>query len=438
MAARIIGEAGDILAEPRGRALQHLVGLVAAPEDDLVRVLQVPPHAALGAVDAHGEVALPSGGHLRDRGVGVDAFRETMRRIAEVQQQAPEILGVHSVRHHRRRIALREGLHLARRTVPRRVEGPEVSEHALRLGAEDERHRVDPMGADVADRAELAALAGEQAPVVVGVLEQPVLEEVALHMDDPPEIAALDQRAHLQHRGEEAAHVVHGEDRAARARLAHRRDDLGRLLRGHAQRLLADHVLAGLERVERLLDVDLVGRGDVDDVHVRRSDHRAVVVIAVDRGDPPPVRRGAGRPGGTADGGDLHAEALEPFDVDRADETGADDPGTERVERLGHARSLDIGDVRTQRETRAGALPGSALRADGKLRSARGGPDPRKRLSRPLTKGREVTIFRPANRPGSSMAEQLTLNQFVVGSSPARGTSFPGVLQRCRPPFSCR
>lgn len=85
-----------------------------------------------------------------------------------------------------------------------------------------------------------------------------------------------------------------------------------------------------------------------------------------------------------------------------------------------------------------GDLPWSAVRVDGKLRSARARQDPRKRLSRPLTKGPEATIFRRAKRLGSSMAEQLTLNQFVVGSSPARGTSFPGVLQRCRTPFSCR
>ena len=41
-----------------------------------------------------------------------------------------------------------------------------------------------------------------------------------------------------------------------------------------------------------------------------------------------------GIPGGAADGGDLHAEALESFDVNRADESGADDAGAEMMKGL--------------------------------------------------------------------------------------------------------
>jgi hypothetical protein len=60
----------------------------------------------------------------------------------------------------------------------------------LGLGAQDEGDGVDPVGADVADRAEFAAFAGEDAPVVVGLLDEPVLEEMTLHVHDPAEVAA--------------------------------------------------------------------------------------------------------------------------------------------------------------------------------------------------------------------------------------------------------
>ena len=165
------------------------------------------------------------------------------------------------------------------------MKGLQVRKDRLRLRAEDEADRVNPVRADVADGAELATLAGEESPVVVRGLEQPVLEEVALDVDDLAEVAALDERAHLEHGGEEPAHIVHGKDR--RAFLLHGGHHLRRLLRRHAQRLLADDVLARRERGEGLLDMDFVRRGDVDDIHVRRREHRGVVVVAIDLGDAP-------------------------------------------------------------------------------------------------------------------------------------------------------
>ncbi len=44
------------------------------------------------------------------------------------------------------------------------------------------------------------------------------------------------------------------------------RDQLGRLVRGHRQRLLAHHVAAGGEDLPDLRVVEVVGRGDVDDL----------------------------------------------------------------------------------------------------------------------------------------------------------------------------
>ncbi len=55
----------------------------------------------------------------------------------------------------------------------------EVGHHRLDAAAGDELQQVDPVRADVADRAQLAALGRVQAPVPVGVEQQPVLQVAA-------------------------------------------------------------------------------------------------------------------------------------------------------------------------------------------------------------------------------------------------------------------
>jgi hypothetical protein len=156
----------------------------------------------------------------------------------------------------------------------------------------DERHRVDPVRADVAYGAELATFPGQQAPVVIGRHLQPVLKKMSLNVHYPAEVAALDHRAHLEDGGEEPAHVIDGEHRPATPALAHGLDHPRRFLRRHAERLFADDMFAGGQRGERLFDVDLVRRRDVDDIDVRRSIHRLVIVVAVNLGDAPFRGRG--------------------------------------------------------------------------------------------------------------------------------------------------
>ncbi len=182
------------------------------------------------------------------------------------------------------------------------------------------------MGADVADGAELAAFAGEEAPVVVGFLEEPVLEEVALDVDDAAEVAALDHGAHLEDGGEEAAHVIDGEDPFGGGGCF---DDLCGVAAVHAEGFFADDVFTGFEGGDGLFDVLIVRRGNVDDIDFRAGDEGFVVVVAEDVGDAPLGGSGGGAGGGTADGGDLDAETFEGFDVDWADEACADDTGAE-------------------------------------------------------------------------------------------------------------
>ncbi len=115
-------------------------------------------------------------------------------------------------------------------------------------------------------------------------------------------------------------------------------DQLGRLGRGHGQRLLADHVATGGQDLSRLRHVQVVGRCDMHDLD------GLVVEQGLERGVGPGDAEG-GRPLRTAfraaaeDPADVDADAPQGFDVDGADEAGADDGGPDRG---GHPRRLPL------------------------------------------------------------------------------------------------
>ena len=64
MASRIVSEPGDVAGKPRGGALKDLVRIIAAAEEDFVRMLEVPAHAAERSVNAQSQAAFPAGGDL--------------------------------------------------------------------------------------------------------------------------------------------------------------------------------------------------------------------------------------------------------------------------------------------------------------------------------------------------------------------------------------
>jgi hypothetical protein len=76
MPSWVVGEVSDVLEKASGAALQYLVGLVASTEDDLGWLLQVPPNAAFGAVDADIQAALDTGGYLRNSSISMDPIVE--------------------------------------------------------------------------------------------------------------------------------------------------------------------------------------------------------------------------------------------------------------------------------------------------------------------------------------------------------------------------
>ena len=182
----------------------------------------------------------------------------------------------------------------------------QVGADGLDLEAGDRVDEVQPVGADVGHRPQLAALGREDAPVVVGVEEQPVLHVAAGHVVDLAELAAAHPLAGLDRERVEADVVV--DARGLPRVLAGEGHELGRLLRGHGQRLLAQHVLAGLERGLRHLEVQLVRRADVDRLDrlvVEQLLQRAVGLRCADR-------RGELRGLGVRDTEDAHDLAARP------------------------------------------------------------------------------------------------------------------------------
>ena len=80
--------------------------------------------------------------------------------------------------------------------------------------AGQEAREVQPVRADVADHAQVAAELALQAPAPVGVVEQPVLQEAAGDEPDLPRSPAGDRRARVQVLGIEALVEVDGVDAA--------------------------------------------------------------------------------------------------------------------------------------------------------------------------------------------------------------------------------
>ena len=123
------------------------------------------------------------------------------------------------------------------------------------------------MRADVADRAERAAAVRLEPPVPVAVEQQPVLEVAAGHEADVAELAAGDDVVGVLVERVVADVEVGRVDDAGRcggSRPA-RRDSAAVIARGFSQTTCRP----AARIAERLRQVEVVGRGDVDDVDAR-------------------------------------------------------------------------------------------------------------------------------------------------------------------------
>ena len=145
--------------------------------------------------------------------------------------------------------------------------------------AADVLRQIAPVRSDVAERRGGAALVRLEAPRVVGVLQQPVLQVVR---------RATKCGVPMSPRGDRVPRLLH--QRVAAIVERHRVDDAGlgrlveqrlRLGRGHRQRLVRDDVLAlgDRRRVHRVVQV--VRRRVVDDVDVGIVEQRLVAAVGL-------------------------------------------------------------------------------------------------------------------------------------------------------------
>ena len=142
------------------------------------------------------------------------------------------------------------------------------------------------MGADVAEGARARAVAVEAPAVRRGRVGEPVLEIGGAEAVDLAELLGGDQLAREPDRGHEAVvEAAHVDDAGGRGG----GPDRMALGGGAAERLLAEHVLAGRERGERRLDVQVVGADVVEQVDLGIRDQvapvgrRALEAVAVGR-----------------------------------------------------------------------------------------------------------------------------------------------------------
>ncbi len=133
---------------------------------------------------------------------------------------------------------------------------------------------VAEVGADIGHRARRARVLGIEAPVPVGVVEQVVLRVLPLHDEDLAQLPVLAHSPHVLHQRVVPQVVVRTVADALLLRELHQLQRVGD--RGR-ERFLAQHVLAGQERILHHLRVKRGGCADVNYLDVRVVEHASVV-----------------------------------------------------------------------------------------------------------------------------------------------------------------
>jgi hypothetical protein len=324
-----IGEALDVPAGQAGGgraggvhegrvADQQLVGTLATAEPQLVGSLRVPPGGRRRPVDLPLHGVLPAGAHLGDRHAAASA-------ALEADEDRGRVVGDHLAGDRVRRPLRGEGLDGAGRLVANLHERREIGHHALDPEAADEARQVQPVGPDVADGAERAALGRVQAPVPVGVQQEPVLEVVPGDHPDLAQLALAEQLGRVLVEGVEADVEVDGVDHP---RVRGQALQLGGLGRRGRQRLLADDVPAGDQDPRDLREVERVRRRDVDHLDALVGQHLVHGPVGVRQAQVggslrPVLRRLFQEPV------DRDAEPAQCLDVHGSDEPAADDGGAD-------------------------------------------------------------------------------------------------------------
>lgn len=174
----IIGVGGNIGSEAGGGPQRHFVGPVTISELDPFRIFGAPPGRSFGAVNLDSDAILTTGRYLGDRQIAA-------RSIAELEEHVSKVVGLNLIRGiFDFAIGFGKRLNFSKGSFARLMPGAQLGEDRGNSGAEDKANSIQPMRADVGHGSEFASLLWQQAPVVIGLLEQPVLQVRTIHMYD--------------------------------------------------------------------------------------------------------------------------------------------------------------------------------------------------------------------------------------------------------------
>ena len=177
--------------------------------------------------------------------------------------------------------------------------------------------QVEPMDPVIEQHEGRPAQAGGEVPDIFVTVEDVLRQVLAADPAEPAEAACRHRQPQLLDCRIAAIGVAAGGDAVAAAR---RLDHAQRFVATGRQRLLADDMRAGGERLDRLLGMQVVGSADMDHVGPFGAEQLGEVVIglaAAERGGP------GQRP--AADRDDLAAELLDQEGVDPRNAAAADD-----------------------------------------------------------------------------------------------------------------
>ena len=180
VAAGVVGEPPGLVAEQRGIADQALVGLVAMADPHLVGLLAAPGEGLIRAGDLVPQAVLPPRRHLRDPQTAPGPARKAQQDAAIVLRGDIDRFGLDGGL----LLLALEGLHLAQGPLPHRMHGRKIGTDGLDLQPRNRMDQVQPVRPDIGDGPQLAALLGQHPPVVVGRVEQPILHVAAADGED--------------------------------------------------------------------------------------------------------------------------------------------------------------------------------------------------------------------------------------------------------------
>ena len=154
----------------------------------------------------------------------------------------------------------------------------------------DELNEVTPMAAQVGHDVGPARDRGVEAPGIVRVVEQPVLQEVAHESPDLAQVAPADAGGGLL---DDRVVAIAKIDRRQCPPLPSQADELGRLGRVQRQGLLGEDVLPGQDGFPVEVEMDVVGRAVMDDLDLGVGEQS--IRIRVNPPDAEPVAGPAGQ-----------------------------------------------------------------------------------------------------------------------------------------------